>query len=162
MKYIFLDIDGVLNNATPDRPRGGIKNSYEIYQSWINPECLSNFKLFLSQIKCEYKIILSSTWRSSEVAIQVLKDNGIAIHDITPSYFIKDVGHTPRGTEIYGWCYKNNIRTHGKNAYNNCLIIDDDSDFLISQLPAFVHVNGYKGFTEKNIKKALKIINGVK
>lgn len=112
MRVIFLDCDGVLNNATTNARAG----------KWIglDPVLLARFKALLARV--DAKVVLSSTWRlipelKAEVEAQ------IPIIDATPQ-----VGS--RGLDIRTW-----LAFHPE--VERYAIIDDDRDMEPGQTAFF-------------------------
>lgn len=102
---LFLDVDGVLNNASSDL---------------LSDDLLKNLKKIVDSIKCE--IVLTSTWRLYSDSLATLK-RAFEDHDI-PNW----IGKTPdlcgeRHTEIQAW-----ISKKIKNEQCNIVVIDDDKD----------------------------------
>jgi hypothetical protein len=99
---------------------------------------------------CDF--VLSSSWRSDgATAVQKRLDaagfKGKLI-DVT--------GHCRcriRGVEVREWLNKNRGLSFDKYA-----IIDDDSDFLIWQMPHFFHVDHYAGITPNTVYKIRRFL----
>jgi hypothetical protein len=161
MKVIFLDIDGVLNLI----PQG-----YDKYGGIFHIGFVDNLKTIIDQT--DAKIVISSTWRLS--GLQTMKDMWLfrnlpgEVIDITPSgYFNVDLGvsdddYVTRGHEIRYW-----LKNHPE--VSNYVILDDDTDFLDSQMDNFVQTSdnidhpdcidvGY-GLTKICTLKAINILN---
>ena len=117
MKYIFLDVDGVLNNkkhySKQHKKYGG---RFFCEDMPFNPKSLVNLKKIIK--KTGAKIVLSSSWRRTTNGMIVLKarlmEYGIKIHSTTPHID----GYM--GKEIKKWC-EDNIK-----AEDRILIIDDE------------------------------------
>ena len=117
MNYIFLDIDGVLNN------KRHYKKQHKKYGGRFccenmpfNPRSIKNLRKIID--KTNSKIVLSSSWRRIEKCMIVLKarliEYGIKIYSITP--FIDGC----RGKEISKWCEEKT------KIGDRILIIDDE------------------------------------
>lgn len=111
--YIFLDVDGVLNNTSAFK-----LNKKTIYV--LSHENLIAYQHLIDNLreKYELKIILSSTWRMHKTGLNKLsklskKYDGLKFHDKTPN------SHKRREDEIKSYCDIHKID------YNNILIIDD-------------------------------------
>ena len=112
--YIFLDVDGVLNNIA----------AFELSDDRVlalSEECLYNYQYLVDKLRQKYevKVILSSTWRYSEIGFNKLKEyedkyDALKLYDSTPIIF------EYRDKEIKTYCDDNKIE------YKNVLIIDDD------------------------------------
>ena len=136
---IFLDMDGVLNTPSSqkkwkNKPRhpsiyargGDYDDSPDPEIIVLSPDCVETFKLFLSQLPGEYRIILSSTWRHAvhwDLNQSTFKNHGL------PEIFSRTVHGVPgipdqtkwhRGLEIKHWIESNNCKT------NPFLVIDDE------------------------------------
>jgi hypothetical protein len=103
--------------------------------------------------KYKLKVIITSSWRiirGLDRLKQMWKDRKMSgdIFGITPSL------PTIRGTEIQSFIKKHNIKKY--------IIIDDDSDMLKNQKPFFIKCSWRNGFTEKEYKKAINILNMLK
>lgn len=112
--YIFLDVDGVLNNTS-----AFYLNKDTIYI--LSHENLVAYQYLVDKLKTKYeiKVILSSTWRMSKTGLNKLeklskKYNGLKFYAKTPN------SHEYREVEIKRFCDTHNI------GYKDILIIDDD------------------------------------
>ena len=156
MKYIFLDVDGVLNNENTKEstPSGYVGVSMELVRN-------------LSKIvkSTGAKIILTSDWKKgwSELLfccdddvsylLEKLRKCGLRIHNRTYDEKLEDYFYTDRGAGI-------------RNFLDSCedvegyVIIDDHifSDFDKEQKLHFVHTDSKKGLTEDDVKKAMEIL----
>lgn len=113
--YIFLDVDGVLNNTS-----AFALNKKTIYV--LSHENLVVYQYLINRLKEKYelRIILSSTWRMYKNGLNKLskfskKYNGLKFYDKTPD------SHDSRDYEILKYCNIHNIN------YNQVLIIDDSN-----------------------------------
>ena len=163
-KYIFLDIDGVLNSEhTWDNTRSTI----------ISNVLVENLKYVVEQTKA--KIILSSSWRTyfnenindttNIVAISLvnsLNKQCLKLHDMTP--FVKGQFSNERGLEIKAYIDKHNIKDY--------VVIDDEefSDFKTHlDMSRFIqttfgneHTNVKdEGLSKELAEKAIEILKGV-
>lgn len=141
MKILFLDVDGVLNNAASAAE--GI-------------DLIAEKVLLVARI-CEEtgaSIVISSTWRklySLDVLSEMLRRVGLRstpVIDVTPEFHN---GH--RGEEIQHWLDEHPDVT-------DFVIIDDDSDMLDKQKPFFVQTRWEMGLTTRCAKKAIAILKG--
>ena len=150
MKIIFLDIDGVLCV---------IPNSFDEFGANFHKRFEDNLRHIIEQTNA--KIVISSTWRLAglDVIKEMWKKRNLAgeVIDVTPLGNMDDI----RGNEVQTWLDRNNVE--------NYVIIDDDTDFLESQMNNFVRTSengdhedcvdiGY-GLTKKCAEKAIKILN---
>lgn len=137
MKIIFLDIDGVLNNAKTDMSK-----------SQLDPILVERFKRVMKET--DARIVLSSTWRLWEDSIKQIRDVGIPIYDITPD----KRGLTSRGTEIKEWLFIQSLKSDF--VVKRYVIIDDNSDFHKDQ-PLF-KTSSLEGLTEEIAEEIIKYL----
>lgn len=160
MRYVFLDIDGVLNFV-------GTKEGYQNFIG-IDENNLNHFAHFMqssNEIE-ETRIVLSSSWRMgvnnkgeempgiNKYLNERLASVGLSIYDETPMY----EGFGVRGKEIMSWLIKH---TDIQDSY---VIIDDTlfPDFRsYGLLKNFVQTSCYAsngGFGWKHERKCLEIL----
>lgn len=152
--YIFLDIDGVLNNMTyweECYARHKVKGIMSMNCFPFDPKCLNNLMCLNQYIKAsgyEPIIVLSSTWRLSEIDTAIvnsrLAEYGMRIFDSTPSLY-------ERGEEIKYWLKRNTVTD------KNIVLILDDNTWDIR--PYFDEINIIEtdqnyGFNEERLKEA--------
>ena len=159
-KYIFLDIDGVLNSMDWFKQNKHVKGYME-----INPD---KVRMLKEIVDCTgAKIILSSTWRSlathddkpeHEMYTYLktsLEEFGLSISDQTP-YIQQN-----RPQEIKAWL-ENNI-----NEGDRYVSLDDDYSYEAYKQQgieeclvktSFYETNG--GLRVEHVEKAIKILNG--
>lgn len=168
-KYIFLDIDGVLNSehTWTESCENGDQQSASI----ISDQYLKNLRTIVE--KTDAKLVLSSSWRvyfgeyTKEPRnifaihlVQALAKHNLKLHDITP--FVKGKFSNERGLEI-----KTYIDQHKITDY---VVIDDEefSDYKIHlDMSKFIQTNfgdetttiENEGLNEKIAEKAIKILN---
>ena len=141
-KVIFLDCDGVINNATTyhDQYAGDHTSMY-----LIDDILLDRVKAIQEQTGAD--IVLSSSWRHSQEAIDILKKKGLKIIDITPFVWDK------RGYEVDKW-----LQSHPE--YYDYVILDDIVFwFLPCQSSHVIHTDQIVGITEEDMKEAIDILN---
>lgn len=152
-KVLFLDIDGVLND----------EEMYELDPSKYNPAYpidrrkphLINY--IVNQTGC--KIVITSSWRidgkdklNKEFAPYGLPE----IFDTTPYLWGKEPDeHLSRGNEIQTW-----LDNH-KEEVLNYAILDDESDFLETQLKHHVQTDTYTGLTSEDSDRIIEILNEI-
>lgn len=113
-RYIFLDVDGVLNPAFDVKP-----------DEEIEPQKVK----FLKQIvdKTGAKIVVHSSWKYHDFMLNKLRDalakSGLEIHDVTPTIYGKDTG---RENEILQ--YIKSIL--GSDEYELSYVVLDDWDMF--------------------------------
>jgi len=149
MNIIFLDVDGVLNSQNKlielynktGKPHSGNKFPFD-------ENCLKNLKTLVKETNS--KIVITSTWRKYEEKMNLL------INRLKEYNLDKDViGYTPvlytgRENEIIEYLNKLNIKV-------KYVIIDDIKD-MRSLNDNLVVTSPKTGFTEENMKKAIKIL----
>ena len=154
-KFIFLDIDGVLNTAN--------------YQSWrqfwgkgiwdcdghlFAPSAVRNLERLIRYTGA--KIVLSSSWRLDglDVMRRMWKERKMPgeIYDITSYVNARDYPKYTRGIEINTWLEK--------NGYLGCsyVILDDIDDFLPEQYNNVVLTNYKRGLTLFVLLRAMRIL----
>ena len=136
--YLFLDIDGVLNQLQP----------------WhIDTSCVECLKILVNKLST--KIVLTSSWRLGfthninycspqiQKLIKVFNDFSIEIYSKTPS-----VNENNRSLEIYNF-----LESHKNDDY---LILDDDKTLFSNSENLYI-VNYRTGLIKKDVKKILKL-----
>ncbi len=136
MDIIFLDVDGVLNNAKT-----------MVRMKMLDDKCIIRLKKILDNTNA--KIVLSSTWRLRKDSIGIKLYEAFKKNGIDPKLLI---GRTPhlykRENEINQW-----IRNHNVNKW---IAIDDMSLKLPEE--HFVNTSFFTGLTDKDVKKAIKLL----
>lgn len=164
-KYIFLDIDGVLNSEHT------LDQTSEHDASIICDQYLENLRNIVE--KTDAKLILSSSWRvyfGSTIddtkhsyavqLVQALAKHNLKLHDTTP--FVKGLFSNERGLEIKKYIDQHKI--------NNYVVIDDEefSDFRTHlDMSRFVQTTfgnetttiETEGLNKKVAEKAIEILN---
>lgn len=150
-KYIFLDIDGVLNSDMWNHEfitKYKYSNTPGIEQE-IDPGAMKLINDLVNKTGAE--IIMSSSWRHNlEGAVRKLKRCGL-VHDIVQKI---DNGRIVVG-EQRGKLIKDFLSSHDYSTY---VIIDDACDILKCQKKYYVQTNPTIGFCEADYKKALNIL----
>lgn len=162
MKIIFLDIDGVLNHEYFYRGLSKYPRRKERYISEINRESVENLNLIIERTGAS--VVLSSSWRilhSIEDVQSYLNEQGFTgkIIDKTPRLNNKC---SYRGNEIILWMQENEKLVGPYYNFNSYVILDDDSDMLYWQRKNFIHTDRTTGLTERDAKKAINILLGVR
>ena len=160
-KYIFLDIDGVLNSVDWFKQNKNVSGYIE-----INPDKVRLLKEIVDETGAS--IILSSSWRELHTSngnqghemytylIDSLKQFGLYIKDHTP--YIND----NRPLEIKTW-----IEENEKDNPVSFVSLDDDYTYEWNEKygiekcliqTSFYAPNG--GLNEKHVEKAIEILNG--
>lgn len=142
LKIIFLDIDGVLNNAYTKEKFAGFTGIdvrlRDMFLDWWRDR--------------DYDIVLSSSWRISSTHgdfLQHLKDNGLIWMGETP--YFKGIGR--------GW----EIQDYLKGMDCTYVILDDmgPSEFLKHQRPRLVQTSANKGLESKKLAMIDKLMGYV-
>ena len=140
--YIFLDVDGVLNNVATF----SLSNDRMLA---LSEECLFNYQYLVDKLRKKYevKVILSSTWRYNKMGFDKLKEyenkyDALKLYDSTPIIF------DYRDREIKAYCDDNKIE------YKNVLIIDDDP--ITNELKdRSIKTNTFDGLKFSEVQKCL-------
>lgn len=183
-KYLFLDIDGVLNTIK--------YNCYAIDKglpevdedgSVFDPEAIENLRYIITNTQAD--IVLTSTWRVDGlykmrqlwkkrglpgdvvgVIPQVLRiemvypysttfDSKVDLWQRRPTYGC-------RGIEIGEWlthCFRKKEVPIGWLDSYSYAILDDENDFLLHQSEHVVLTNPYYGITKDVADKVIKVLN---
>lgn len=151
-KYLFLDIDGVLNPTTNIHRHIENNNCTKSYNIILDPDCIYNLKQILLRTRC--KIILCSNWKRSgkysatiDNLLYQLNNNNIFIYSYTYNSSNRD-----KEKEIKEWL------SHHKNTDYNYIILDDklESDDLI-----IYKCNPYLGLNSIVSDHTINILNRV-
>ena len=177
MKVIFLDIDGVLNVISHDHDEFG---------SQFHKHFVENLRRIIHMTGA--KIVISSSWRKNGLeemqAMWKHRNYPGEVIDVTPSLYLKKGGgiqfwndkirqhptpkihgySIPRGAEIEYW-----LKNEAKEPVESYVILDDDTDMLLSQKDNFICCSGNQdhedcidigyGLTRRNAFKAIYILN---
>lgn len=157
MKIIFLDVDGVLNNAHNIKKcyKKSINKKNTVYFGKNVPFDPYNLKNLAKIVKkTGSKIVLSSTWRIYKSHLYVLEarlaEYGLRIYDMTDNI------NMIRGVEIKEW-----LKSH--RDIENYVVIDDEeydlSNFIDNK--HLVIVNSEYGLTFGDRVKAIEKLRGV-
>lgn len=157
-KFIFLDIDGVMNSnlfyseRTQDKRYDEWIKEHPQKVAWgacnIDPKAVERLNKITRATGA--KIVVSSSWRFDDNLQEVFTLVGIEqrITDRTP-WLTKRV----RGFEIQEWLSK-------QTEPYKYVILDDDSDMLESQTPYFIQTDWMKwGLSDEDVEQAIHILN---
>ena len=142
MKYLFLDIDGVMNSAA----------------DWFSTELISDkpFELLKKIIdETGSKIILSSSWRTGykrgtcDLLKQRLAEYGLSIEDVTPQ-------SGRRGKEIQEWLMAHD---YDENVDNFVILDDEDFDILAIYPEQLVKTDALIGLSGYNAWQCISKLN---
>ena len=143
MKILFLDFDGVINPLL----------KYDGHGKFSKIAC-SHVQTMLVKIP-DLRIVVSSSWRvyGLPAVRDILKTNGIdptKVIDVTEGPKEKPNQKHAREHHIEHW-----LRVHPE--VDNFVILDDEAE--IDDLKEhYVNTNPYVGFTQRDMEKALKIL----
>ena len=169
MKYLFLDIDGVLNHEDwyVNKVKAYKKGHVHWWEDCFDPECVKRLNQILDETGA--RLVVSSSWRLDMDLPMYFEHFGITKDfDITPSLTHEDengnITWPDRGEEVELF-----LKVH---PCDNYVILDDDKDFTEDQLKNhFVHCccdffqaaqechPGETGLTELKKREAINILN---
>ncbi|MCR4616806.1 MAG: hypothetical protein K5669_01325 [Lachnospiraceae bacterium] len=156
MKYIFMDVDGVLNNEnTKDCNPSGYTG--------VSMKLVHNLAKIVKSTNA--KIILTSDWKYGWSEIQSccdddiiyllgkLKKCGLKIYNRTYDEKLEDCFYTDRGVGIRHFL-------ESCEDVEGYVIIDNHvfADFDNEQKAHFIHTDSKKGLTEDDVQKAIEIL----
>lgn len=159
INYLFLDIDGVLNSertlfaykkftlATHAKVNNTLDTKFEPLFDPISVKLLQS-----AQQLCNFKIVISSSWRIilSVQEFHLLFDRyNWDTRDII-------VGKTGNCNNIRGQQIENWLNDHASMPYNY-VIIDDSDDMLPKQMSNFVKTDISNGMSFDNYRKIIQI-----
>ncbi|AUR85902.1 hypothetical protein NVP1081O_167 [Vibrio phage 1.081.O._10N.286.52.C2] len=158
MKIIFLDIDGVLNNAMDIDEHQDVMLNGEYY-GFYSPRCVDRLNSLTE--KTGASIVLGSVWRS-----------GLTIDEINELFTnmginAKCIGKTDelhqrwafRGNEIHKWMIDNKELIGSYYDFRSYVILDDDTDMLMWHNNNYVNCDPEIGMTDRTVSKAQAILN---
>lgn len=142
-KFLFLDVDGVLNSNTWYREEWDKDHCYP--QGDFDPVCVERINKVVRETGC--KVVVSSSWRTDNNLQQVFNKVGLdfTIYDITPF-------GDHRGKEIQDW-----LDTQTEPYVY--AIVDDDREMLKSQKQYVVRTNGVIGITDEDADQLINLLN---
>lgn len=158
-KYLFLDIDGVLNSYRTLFAFGKYGLSTNVKKqilldmptdSFFDPIAVMLLKS--AQEKIGFKIVISSSWRHS----LGVKDFNAMFGEYkwnTSDIIIGKTGveHCIRGQQIKNWLQQNASEPY------KFAILDDESDFLPEQNDNLIKTSYHEGFCFDNYKKLFEV-----
>lgn len=151
IKYIFLDIDGVLNSEEWYHFywENDLKYTEIDYDLDFRAIALVNKLIELTNAE----IVLSSSWRFTfNNSVERLYRSGLK-YKITKKINGCEFGvNSPKRGDLI----QKFLTTH---KCDNYVIIDDDKDMLETQINNFVYIDRFDGFTEANLYDCVKILN---
>ena len=140
--YLFLDIDGVLNNTNYHESESSL--SYPL--SAFCPENVKSFNSLMEEIP-NVKVVISSSWRTDSNLQAIFNKVGlnVKIYGITSFMLGCD-----RSKEVEAYLF-------GKT-YSSYCILDDVNFFNEEQQPHLCLIDENKGFLESDIEKVKAIL----
>ena len=157
-KFIFLDIDGVLNsmdflhlNVLNARVNKTDFKGKDIHGHLFDPRCVLALDCLIKATDAD--IVITSDWRFAglDAMKQLWSDRGLPGNIVGITSFSGGI----RGQDIYDYMRINDIYP----VIDKYLIIDDDSDFLDSQLPHFIQTGFKFGLSFDDVLKGIDILN---
>lgn len=155
--YIFLDIDGVLNDENYIRMCYQKNGGYAMHMNHcpFDPNALTNLMYLVQYVRAIGsipKIILSSSWRLHEIDIEIIKariaEYGLQITNKTPYL------HQNRGKEIESFLESQKLEEE-----YSFVILDDESFDINTIFPNnLVLVNPEYGLSSMDVEKAKTIL----
>ena len=167
MKYLFLDIDGVLNHEEWYLNRCHNKKYDDWWETCFDPLCVERVNRILKETGAS--LVVSSSWKVDKHLSEMFERVGLPTSfDITPNIVEEDekgnISWPMRGEEIDEF-----LKDH---PCDNYVIVDDDTDFTDDQKENhFVHCcaileQAYKeghigetGLSELKMNDILNILN---
>lgn len=167
MKFIFIDVDGVLNHELWFTNEGRFlkENPDNKFQRWFSPKSVEVLNWLTDNTSA--KLVVSSSWRNGRTLDELktlFKINGITGEIIgkTPYLFFgnEDYNYSvPRGCEIKAWLETNKDILGDKISKSKYVIFDDDTDMLYWQRESFFWIDPYCGLTYTVAKQAKQYLN---
>lgn len=137
-KFLFLDIDGVMN--------GFLRDDKEMhYLCDLCPILVERVKRIISATQCE--VILSTSWRYDEYIDKIMEHCGIQYSDKTDLSWC-------RGQEIKNWL------SEQTDTYTYC-VLEDSEEMLEEQEEHIVWTDFNYGISESQVEIAINILNDV-
>lgn len=173
---IFLDFDGVLNCEIFYQKQHfeGYKDAKKELKKLVKSKKIERLEYYKSQICPERIVWLNNlcTEMKAKVVISASMRSGKSIEDLQEIFTFcggtfeiisktEKLGYE-RGVEISKWLKDNiSIDTHGVyfGDFKKYVIIDDDSDMLISQQNHFFQTDNYSGLTPTICYKIVNFLN---
>ena len=168
-KFIFLDIDGVLNSGS--WAKYCFDNQYEHPE--LDPECDPKAVAELNRIidTTGAEIVLSSSWRFGDIS----NIEKFGIHNwngktIDTNIYENRTSCIARGAIIQKYLTKLKFDRElspderfesfvHPERWINYVILDDDCDMLVTQINNFVQTNSFEGLTPRLADSAIEILN---
>ena len=166
-RFLFLDVDGVLNHNDWWYSKEAQENPKPFPQSSFDPRCVNRVNEILDKTGAE--LVISSSWRTDMNLPEIFRSVGLPDKfDITPSdAFSEWKIYESRGEEIDEFL--------NQHTYDDYVILDDENDFMDFQQPhlfqtcdrivtdadiACKKLNNGFGLTESLKDRIIKYFNG--
>ena len=155
MKVIFLDIDGVLASFDYIRVTHLLKEKNpDKYGYGFDPRCIKNLEFILREHP-DAKIVIASSWKSmgyvNILDMWVVRNFPGEVIGMTPD-LLRTAKSSSRGAEIEEWL------NNSEEDIEGYVILDDDSNVLMSQLNHFVKTDPMFGLSVEDVWKADRIL----
>jgi hypothetical protein len=158
MKLIFLDFDGVLNDAgtwARHQMAHGEKASFSFMTENVDPLHIPPLNEIIA--KSGAKVVVSSVWRMGRQLVQlreILGRAGFEGHVIgkTPVLYDRSGDSVPRGKEIQAF-----LDDYNREEVTHFCIIDDDSD-MAHLMDKLVQTSWDTGLNHTHVAPALKLL----
>ncbi len=154
MRVLFLDFDGVLNNAQWRHERAESGNGNDIFEQVV-PEHVARLNAIVERTGC--KIVVSSSWRkvySVDELRCILVEAGFVgeVIDHTPALMPHKFSapSVPRGREVQRWLDEHlDVKSF--------VGLDDDADYahLAHRL---VRTDDYYGLLDEHVERAVALL----
>ena len=155
-RYIFLDIDGVLNTTRNYRARFMADEPWrDDYGPFFDPESVGNLRLIVTATNAD--IIITSSWRYKGVdamhTLWSIRNMPGFLIGITPEVVSNDF--CVRSMEINKWLAQNAPESPDSYRF---VIIDDSAMFLPEHMPFLIHTSANVGITADDAAKAILML----
>ena len=157
-RYIFLDIDGVLNT---ERSYKALVAEGQPWRDDCGPyfdrEAVDNLRHIVEATEAD--IVITSSWKYKGLdamhQLWTLRDMPGMLLGVTPETMSND--YCSRGMEILKWLTQNAPDDEDEYRY---VIIDDSPFFLPEQLPHLIKTTSDVGLKRDDAEKAIAILDG--
>ena len=175
-KYLFLDIDGVLNHDEWFESDDYRHHQQNWRVSMFDPACVERVNRILKETGA--RLVVSSSWRGMSDLKEIFEGVGLPTEfDVTPYadvvYNLDPFGRNEDGVDECLWWRGSEIKYFlERHPHSSYVILDDDRDMLDEQLPHFINTCGDRiyrrelylknqgsGLTDKCMNEAIKILN---
>lgn len=156
-RYIFLDIDGVLNT---ERSYKSFVMAGEPWRDdngpFFDKESVDNLRHIIEATGAD--VVITSTWKHKGLdamhRLWTLRNMPGILLGVTPETLSND-SYCSRGMEILKWLVQNAPEDSNEYRY---VIIDDSQFFLPEQKPFLVKTNSAIGITQEDAERAISLL----